>query len=192
MTSFNYFTLILLITTVKSLTIDNIKASCPDDKAICAEKAANGQCFGTSLKSTVLRKKCKCSCDTVFYDRIQNCCRTIGEDDMDFCLPLCRYNTTTKELVSSLGLKCVSQLKTWAYCASDGSDQTTCCKKRGVSNECLPFCKGDVPTCDTESILNYQTCTKHMKTILQCQQEGLEAEPKYNPEWSSVCDWEGK
>ncbi|KAE9418360.1 hypothetical protein Angca_001977, partial [Angiostrongylus cantonensis] len=109
---------------------------------------------------------------------------------MKFCLPLCRYNTTMSELGSSLGLKCLSQLTTWAYCAADGTDQTNCCKRRGVPSDCLSFCKGDVPTCDTQSIFNYQACTQHMTTIMQCQKEGLEAKPRYNPDWSSVCDWE--
>ncbi|KAK6060543.1 hypothetical protein COOONC_01795 [Cooperia oncophora] len=62
----------------------------------------------------------------------------------------------------------------------------------GVIKECLSFCKGDVPTCDSQAILNYQPCTQHMSTIMQCQKEGLDMKPRYDPYWSSVCDWEGK
>ncbi|RCN32404.1 DB module [Ancylostoma caninum] len=101
-------------------------------------------------------------------------------------------NKPSFQLGSSLGLKCLSQLTTWAYCAADATDQTTCCSRRGVTSECLSFCKGDVPTCDTQSILNYQPCTQHMAAIVQCQKEGLGPKPKYDPNWSSVCEWEGK
>lgn len=35
------------------------------------------------------------------------------------------------QLGSTTGIKCVSQLTTWAYCASDNYDTTGCCKARG-------------------------------------------------------------
>ncbi|KAL6736558.1 hypothetical protein Aduo_006896 [Ancylostoma duodenale] len=175
-----------------TLSVVELKAICPEERAVCAPKAARGDCFGASLKAGVLQKECKCSCDAVHHDRIQKCCLTVGESEMKFCMPLCRYNTTSEELGSSLGLKCLSQLTTWAYCAADATDQTSCCSRRGVTSECLSFCKGDVPTCDTQSILNYQPCTQHMAAIVQCQKEGLGPKPKYDPNWSSVCEWEGK
>ncbi|VDL78366.1 unnamed protein product [Nippostrongylus brasiliensis] len=168
------------------MSLLELKAHCPHEKDVCFGKALKGDCFGASLRATVLQKECKCSCDEVHYNRIQKCCRAVGEQEMKFCLPLCRYNTSSEELGSSLGLKCLSQLTTWAYCAADASDQTSCCTKRGVVPECLSFCKGDVPTCDTQSILNYQ------HAIVQCQKAGLEARPRYDPDWSSVCEWEGK
>ncbi|XGW09779.1 hypothetical protein V3C99_011779 [Haemonchus contortus] len=185
--------LLLIVSTVFcSLTLRELKALCPDEKQICSAKAVKGDCFGSSLRATVLQKECKCSCDAVHHDRIQKCCRAVGEQEMKFCLPLCRYNTSNEELGSTLGLKCLSQLSTWAYCASDATDQTSCCKKRGVIQECLSFCKGDVPTCDTQAIFDYQPCTQHMKAIMQCQKEGLSAKPRYDPDWSSACEWEGK
>ncbi|KAI1706574.1 DB module domain-containing protein [Ditylenchus destructor] len=109
---------------------------------------------------------------------------------MKFCLPLCGYNTTVEELGSGLGLKCVSQLTTWAYCSADANDNTECCKKRGVSTECLSFCKGDVPTCDLQSIFSYQPCLMKMGSIIQCHLENLHSTPRFDPEWQAPCDWE--
>ncbi|KAK5975476.1 DB module [Trichostrongylus colubriformis] len=190
---FDFLILLGFMSTVlSSMTLQELKAACPNDRQICIGKAMKGDCFGSSLKATVLKKECKCSCDAVHHDRIQKCCKTVGEQEMKFCLPLCRYNTSNEELGSTLGLKCLSQLTTWAYCASDATDQTACCKKRGVVKECLSFCKGDVPTCDSQAILDYQPCTQHMQAIMQCQKEGLGAKPRYDPDWSSVCEWEGK
>ncbi|CAJ0606015.1 unnamed protein product [Cylicocyclus nassatus] len=182
----------LIVTATAKFSISELRTLCPKEKEVCAGKVAKGDCFGSSLRAGVLQKECKCSCDAVHHARIQKCCRTVGDHDMKFCLPLCRYNTSSEELGSSLGLKCLSQLTTWAYCAADATDQTACCKKRGVINECLSFCKGDVPTCDSQSIMNYQPCTQHMNSIIQCQKDGLTPTPRYNPNWSSVCDWEGR
>ena len=94
------------------------------------------------------------------------------------------------KLGSGLGMKCISQLTTWTYCAADAGDNRECCKLKGVTPECLSFCKGDVPTCDLHSILSYQPCLQQMGSILQCQAEGLNAEPRFNPQWHASCDWE--
>lgn len=60
----------------------------------------------------------------------------------------------------------------------------------GVRNECLSFCKGDVPTCDLQSIFSYQPCLKQLDLIQQCQIENLHTTPKFDPEWHARCDWE--
>lgn len=39
----------------------------------------------------------------------------------------------------------------------------------GVHKDCLSFCKGDVPTCDLQSILSYQPCLKDIENIIKCQ-----------------------
>uniref|UniRef100_A0A915CYV8 Domain of unknown function DB domain-containing protein n=1 Tax=Ditylenchus dipsaci TaxID=166011 RepID=A0A915CYV8_9BILA len=174
----------------KPLTLEQLEGLCSDDKDLCWDKALEGECFGNSLKAQVLMRKCKCSCDAALHTRIQNCCRVVGRPEMKFCLPLCGYNTTVNELGSGLGLKCVSQLTTWAYCAADASDNTECCKSKGVSGECLSFCKGDVPTCDLQSIFSYQPCLMNMASIIACQTEHLHATPRYDPDWQAPCDWE--
>ncbi|PAV76946.1 hypothetical protein WR25_18749 [Diploscapter pachys] len=143
------------------LTIEELQANCPDDKELCMNKAR------------------------------QNCCHTIGDHDMKFCLPICRYNTTTEELTATLGLKCVSQLTTWTYCAADGSDNSDCCRAKGIPNECLSFCQGNVPACDTKTLFGYETCLKHIGSILQCQQEGLSMMPKFDPDYTADCEWDG-
>ncbi|CAD5216383.1 unnamed protein product [Bursaphelenchus xylophilus] len=182
--------LLLLPLAMASLSPDYLKGTCPNDKEICYSKASQGECFGNSLKAQVLNKNCPCSCNEALHSRIQKCCRTVGPPEMKFCLPLCGYNTTVEELGSSLGVKCVSQLTTWAYCAADNSDNTACCKSKGVSDECLSFCKGDVPTCDLQSIFSYQPCLKNMKSIVQCQVENLAATPRFDPDWQAPCEWE--
>ncbi|KHN84538.1 hypothetical protein Tcan_08963 [Toxocara canis] len=109
---------------------------------------------------------------------------------MGFCLPLCGYNTTIDELSGSLGFKCVSQLTTWAYCAADANDNIDCCQRKGVASDCLSFCKGDVPTCDIQSIFSYQPCLKDIKAIIQCHVENLGAHPRFDPKWTARCDWD--
>ncbi|CAD5212209.1 unnamed protein product [Bursaphelenchus okinawaensis] len=183
--------ILLLIPLVSAqLTADNLRATCPNDKEICYSKAAQGECYGNSLKAQVLNKNCPCSCSEVLHSRIQNCCKTVGQPEMKFCLPLCGYNTTVEELGSSLGVKCVSQLTTLAYCAADNNNNTECCKAKGVAEECMSFCKGDVPTCDLQSIFSYQPCLKSMKAITQCQVENLSAEARFDPDWQAPCEWE--
>uniref|UniRef100_A0A914X3S1 Domain of unknown function DB domain-containing protein n=1 Tax=Plectus sambesii TaxID=2011161 RepID=A0A914X3S1_9BILA len=174
------------------LTEADVKAACPKEEGYCASKALQGTCIGSTVTSKVLHRTCQCSCDFVLSDRIQTCCNTVGLQAMRFCLPLCRYNTTIDELTSALGFKCVSQLTTWAYCASDANDNTACCRSRGVPNECLSFCKGDVPTCDLQSIFSYQPCLENLDAITKCQRESLKREPKWDPKWSARCDWDGK
>uniref|UniRef100_A0A8R1YL40 Domain of unknown function DB domain-containing protein n=1 Tax=Pristionchus pacificus TaxID=54126 RepID=A0A8R1YL40_PRIPA len=182
----------LFVTSIDSLDESKIRDLCPTDKSLCANKAAKGDCFGSSLKATVLQKQCACSCDAVHHDRIQTCCRTVGEKEMLFCMPLCSYNTSAEALGSTTGIKCVSQLTTWAYCASDNYDTTGCCKARGVPPECQSFCQGKVPTCDMQSIFQYQGCLTHMRAIMSCQKESLGSKPRYDPDWTSSCEWEGK
>lgn len=60
----------------------------------------------------------------------------------------------------------------------------------GVLNECLSFCKGDVPTCDLQSIFSYQPCLMQLDLIQQCQTENLQKTPHFDPEWHARCDWE--
>ncbi|VDN52727.1 unnamed protein product [Dracunculus medinensis] len=150
-----------------------------------------GSCYGNSLKAQALKKSCDCSCKIVHHTRIQTCCRRVGQKEMAFCLPLCGYNTTVQELSTGLGYKCVSQLTTWAYCAADANDNTECCRNKGVHKDCLSFCKGDVPTCDLQSILSYQPCLKDIENIIKCQMENLSAKPRYDPDWSARCEWDG-
>ncbi|KAL3103361.1 hypothetical protein niasHS_002547 [Heterodera schachtii] len=176
----------------RQLTFDELADLCPDEKEFCYETALLGNCFGKSVKAKLLAKQCKCSCESAQHRRIQNCCRTVGDHDMNFCLPLCGYNTTVNELGSALGLKCVSQLTTWAYCAGDANDNTKCCRGKGVEDKCLSFCKGDVPTCDVQSIFSYQPCLMNLKKILECQMENLDGKPKFDPQWRPNCDWERK
>uniref|UniRef100_A0A0M3IM37 DB domain-containing protein n=1 Tax=Ascaris lumbricoides TaxID=6252 RepID=A0A0M3IM37_ASCLU len=151
------------------LTASELLEICPDERPYCIKKAEQGECYGNSLKAQALKKTCQCSCGAMHHERIQTCCKTLGKQEMSFCLPLCGYNTTIEELSSTLGFKCVSQLTTWAYCAADANDNVACCEEKGVASDCLSFCKGDVPTCDLQSIFSYQPCLKDIKAIIQCQ-----------------------
>lgn len=84
---------------IESLNSSRLKELCPIDGELCWQKAIEGDCFGNSLKTQVLKRKCQCSCNSALHIRIQNCCQTVGEQEMKFCLPLCGYNTTIKEVV---------------------------------------------------------------------------------------------
>uniref|UniRef100_A0AC34EZ62 Uncharacterized protein n=1 Tax=Panagrolaimus sp. ES5 TaxID=591445 RepID=A0AC34EZ62_9BILA len=176
--------------TIKELTPDELRQICPNEHKFCADKVAEGKCFGSSRKAGELKRKCPCSCSNVHHRRIQNCCKRVGKEEMEFCLPLCAYNTTLQDLGGGLGIKCVSQLTTWAYCASDAQDTIPCCQNKGVPKECLSFCKGDVPTCDLQSIFSYKPCLKHMETIVSCHKEQLAAKPQFDVNWEAPCEWE--
>ncbi|KAH7700739.1 hypothetical protein AAVH_32138, partial [Aphelenchoides avenae] len=78
-------------------TAADIQAQCAEDREFCWAKAAQGECFGSSLKAQVLNKNCPCSCPAALHSRIQRCCKTVGRAEMKFCLPLCGYNTTVEE-----------------------------------------------------------------------------------------------
>uniref|UniRef100_A0A7E5A253 DB domain-containing protein n=1 Tax=Panagrellus redivivus TaxID=6233 RepID=A0A7E5A253_PANRE len=171
-------------------TADDLRSLCPNDYKFCAEKIAEGRCFGNSKRAGELKRKCACSCNAAHHKRIQNCCSTVGRAEMQFCLPLCAYNTTLTELGGSLGLKCVSQLTTWAYCAADAQDNTACCRAKGVPEQCLSFCKGEAPTCDVQSIFSYKPCLKEMDKITTCQKENLAQQPQFDATWEAPCDWE--
>uniref|UniRef100_A0A1I7WZI1 DB domain-containing protein n=1 Tax=Heterorhabditis bacteriophora TaxID=37862 RepID=A0A1I7WZI1_HETBA len=132
---------------------------------------AEGECFGSTLKAEVIQRQCMSNSGTSLQKIVE---------------------INLFQLGSTLGVKCLSQLTTWAYCAADASDQTQCCAARGVPPECRSFCKGDVPTCDMQSILSYQSCLQYMDSIIKCQRLGLSAKSRYDPEWSSECEWEGK
>ncbi|VDK18530.1 unnamed protein product [Anisakis simplex] len=80
------------------LSVSDLKALCAHEKPYCIQKAVNGECYGSSLKSQTLKKTCRCSCDAMHHERIQTCCRTVGRRGMGFCLPLCGYNTTADEV----------------------------------------------------------------------------------------------
>lgn len=60
----------------------------------------------------------------------------------------------------------------------------------GVPEECLSFCKGNVPTCDLQSIFSYQPCLNKLDSIISCQVENLHATPQFDPDWQAPCDWE--
>lgn len=181
-----------VIAPARHLSPEELQELCPNERTVCVEKALLGECFGTSIKAGVLMKQCKCSCESAHHRRIQNCCLTVGNHDMRYCMPLCGYNTTVKQLGGELGLKCISQLTTWTYCAADANDNTECCKRNGVLAECLSFCKGDVPTCDLQSIFSYQNCLMQLDSIMKCQAEGLQPHPRFDPNWKASCDWDGE
>ncbi|KAI6217753.1 DB domain-containing protein [Aphelenchoides fujianensis] len=172
------------------LTAEELRAACPADKEFCFEKAVQGECFGSSLKAQVLQKNCPCTCPRMNHQRIQNCCKAVGNPDQKFCFPLCGYNTTAEELGSSLGVKCVGSLTVWSYCAADGNDNTACCKAKGISDECIDFCRGNVPTCDLQRIFSYQPCLKSLSTIMKCHTEHLAPQPRFSPDWTTQCEWE--
>ncbi|KAI6212816.1 DB domain-containing protein [Aphelenchoides besseyi] len=172
------------------ITVEQLRQQCPADKTLCYEKALQGGCFGSSLKAQVLQKTCPCVCPAVLHNRIQGCCKKVGNPEHKFCFPLCGYNTTIDDLGSSLGIKCVGSLTTWSYCASDSNDNTACCKAKGITDECLSFCGGQVPTCDLQRILSYQPCLKSLKTIMQCHVENLTPTPRFDPDWQTQCEWE--
>ncbi|KAK6025229.1 hypothetical protein OSTOST_08878 [Ostertagia ostertagi] len=92
------FLLVFVAPVLYSISLRELKAICPGERQICTGKALKGDCFGSSLRATVLQKECKCSCDAVHHDRIQKCCSAVGEQEMKFCLPLCRYNTSNEEV----------------------------------------------------------------------------------------------
>lgn len=92
------YLLLLVWPVVANLSADHLRSVCAADKGFCYEKAVNGECFGSSIKAQVLNRNCPCSCSEALHNRIQGCCKTVGQPEMKFCLPLCGYNTTVEDV----------------------------------------------------------------------------------------------
>lgn len=53
----------------RHLSPEELQELCPNERAVCVEKALLGECFGTSIKAGVLMKQCKCSCESAHHRR---------------------------------------------------------------------------------------------------------------------------
>ena len=47
-------------TPLTELTADELRQLCPNEYKFCAEKVAEGKCFGGSRKAGELKRKCPC------------------------------------------------------------------------------------------------------------------------------------
>lgn len=125
-----------------------------------------------------------CTTDRCQYRRIQQCCRDSGEriGNKKDCLNFCRFNVTGRELDAD-GADCRDQMQVLMYCASEGVDHASCCRKdKRIPKLCYPFCQGDVSRlCPDDVLYNYHECIDVMEHIMQCHRRALSTLAK---QWS--------
>ncbi|KAL7051028.1 hypothetical protein ACKWTF_004301 [Chironomus riparius] len=89
------------------------------------------------------------------------CCKYSGL--LPQCMSLCSYDIRMSDL-QTLGSACIASIGAVVRCAAGGRDHSQCCSRRGVSNKCLPICKG---------VLSHPTeCISYAGNIIQCLEEG--------------------
>lgn len=76
---------------LRQLSVDELNEMCNDERRVCAERAVRGECYGASIRARALQRSCSCACGHVLHERIQTCCKTVGDSEMKHCLPLCRF-----------------------------------------------------------------------------------------------------
>uniref|UniRef100_A0A915JT36 Domain of unknown function DB domain-containing protein n=1 Tax=Romanomermis culicivorax TaxID=13658 RepID=A0A915JT36_ROMCU len=112
--------------------------------------------------------------------RMDDCCKKhVTKTE---CLPLCRYDTTTQEMIDA-GLKCADQLEVWMYCAADGNkDNTACCKGKNLKSSCDVFCRTGAPKiCSRSDIKPFVPCAVKVQGILQCHKDSVRDSQGWSP-----------
>ncbi|KAL3876974.1 hypothetical protein ACJMK2_034745 [Sinanodonta woodiana] len=63
--------------------------------------------------------------------------------------------------------RCLAYLQGYVSCASDGKDHTSCCRKKQISDFCLPLCYGVIPR-----MTEIMQCVPNITAMLDCIEEG--------------------
>uniref|UniRef100_A0A914X572 Domain of unknown function DB domain-containing protein n=1 Tax=Plectus sambesii TaxID=2011161 RepID=A0A914X572_9BILA len=171
-------------------TVAEMEAACPHEALVnnnfkCAERAERGLCSGKTTSAKVIRTRlCPCTCTKYLTDRIQTCCKAVGATPK--CMSLCRYNTTKEEILAPTGYQCGVDLPRWSYCGWDTTDGRSCCRNNGVPEECLTFCKSELP-CDLFSgdVAGRLHCINFYPKMLECQLRSIPSKPQWDPNWKA-------
>lgn len=95
------------------------------------------------------------------------------------CMPICRMEVGLPEAFRNLdkyGI-CLLYIQQILLCAADGADHSLCCQKKRVEADCLPFCRGEIPTQNVLEAVKLQKCIGDAETILECMEMGYNRIP---------------
>ncbi|XP_052070427.1 Ig-like and fibronectin type-III domain-containing protein 2 [Mytilus californianus] len=85
---------------------------------------------------------------------------------------LCKSNVF-EDLDPSVILSCYGYLDEMMKCVTGERNHTGCCQRNGISDECLGFCSGNMPSLDN----NLSQCMIKLPLIEACVREGLATIP---------------
>ncbi|XP_052263742.1 Ig-like and fibronectin type-III domain-containing protein 2 [Dreissena polymorpha] len=106
---------------------------------------------------------------------VSDCCkaRKVPEDCRQ---SVCSYAIDLAALVADPNLShCVTYFEDYIVCGADGKDHTSCCTKEGISDFCLPLCRGLVPQHD--DIRKMLVCIQDFKPIIECAINAIQYAP---------------
>ncbi|KAK3091366.1 hypothetical protein FSP39_019285 [Pinctada imbricata] len=103
------------------------------------------------------------------------CC--IQKNVTSTCMTLCSYSylSSPSGIDWALGYQCVDDLGKVIACAADERDHTDCCKRSGVPDSCLYFCRFKHSNNLTISDIG---CVPYTPIIASCYREGIVSLPK--------------
>jgi len=146
-----------------------LQDQCKNETRQCQIDAFLGKCWGRDDDS--IWTICPCSCKTAINYRMKQCCNAVNDGEKPECLQYCHHDMNTPEaLFESTAFLCVDKYHFLMYCMSEGHDVRDCCKKKGIEDECLPFCVGDHNpfTCGDADLGLLAQCSPNSKTIQTC------------------------
>lgn len=106
--------------------------------------------------------------------QLRQCCVDAGL--VAGCLPACSYDWLSPEdLPEGVLETCIMNeddvhLAKIVTCGADGRNHEPCCRRTGVPDTCLPFCRGVTPPSDTPDV---HLCILHHERIITCMKEGM-------------------
>ncbi|XP_052791128.1 Ig-like and fibronectin type-III domain-containing protein 2 [Mya arenaria] len=110
------------------------------------------------------------------------CCKKKGVRTE--CLQLCSHEFRIKDInaITGTAIACFDAIEEMVYCSSDGRNHSECCKREGISSNCLGLCtlKPDEPL-----TVNFLSCLLYKDTLSKCFETGRAALPK-SPEAITV------
>ncbi|KAJ8318058.1 hypothetical protein KUTeg_003149 [Tegillarca granosa] len=102
-------------------------------------------------------------------ETVRQCC--IRYQITGDCLDLCHSEVDGDLLVNNTEKygKCLDHLEYYIACAANRKDHGTCCKKAGITEFCMPFCKGHLPDVTSANIIE---CVTDAAKMIHCAEEG--------------------
>jgi len=150
---------------------NGIKKMCPD--------LISQHCTGVTKppppKPTTAPKKVPAAAavpDPTKNARMQRCCKAMGLSSA--CMNFCVYEAD-KPAQIACNSDCVSHYPIINYCASNGKDNTQCCKSNIASIQpmCLQMCSGNAPSVSTmfQNPSVAKSCFDESYQIFQCHKQ---------------------
>ncbi|KAL0821463.1 hypothetical protein ABMA28_004934 [Loxostege sticticalis] len=98
---------------------------------------------------------------------VRSCCVSAGVNYFGCVEKLCDPTKTFEIGVTDLMI-CAPWAGVTFGCLANGMDHTPCCRSRGLPENCLPLCSGNITTLD----FNHFKCLRHMSSYTNCLLQG--------------------